>query len=425
MNGLRGLFAALLLTGAVGCSSGEPEVQVERARYERPEGWMTECIGRYRFDAPAPIRVGQARPEWEPEGKMRYWLGPGAGRFGGGTVEIAGLRMFESEPFPTKHPFGYVDRRADAYYRVRVIRDGGPEEKEAERRRTTKRYALRWPTSFVWRSDEDLDFGVLMPEDRRARMIHGYPADAKEFPNNISGDKARDMFDFLWSRFAVRAPGAIPPRPGVCTPFGFFADPPGVSDRDHFMAVTFLPPGYQNMIMGVTVATLRPRPGEPSPDERPIDQQETPWEAEDRRVREARANCKQSPAGTASRDTFGCMFSGARDITGHRDVEYLELGDGRKARLLVIKYLSMINGGMTFDVMVETSGRIGSASEPKVWIWAAGITGKADVPAFRGNEPPPIDDVVALVKKVARSARLREGAIEPGAVVRDTLAPYR
>lgn len=421
----RVVAVALVCAGATGCTNGQGGSAAEPKPYVRPAGWATECVGRYQFDAPAPIRVGQMLPEWEPEGKMRYRLGPAAGRFGGGNVDISGLRMFESEPFAPDRSFGYVDRRADAYFEIRVIRDGGPSEARAERARTTQRYALRWPTSFVWRSDEDLDFGVLMPEDRRARMIHGYPADKREFPNNISGDKARDMFEALWTRFKVRAPGEIPSQPGLCTPFGFFTDPPGVAEQNTHFGITFLPQGYQNLVMGVTVATLQASPGEPHPDERPIDQQETPWEKEDRRVIEAKANCKQDPATTASRDLFGCTLAGTRDITGHRDVEYIELGDGRKARLLVIKYFALINEGTVFDVTAETSGKIGSVTEPKVLVYAVGFSGKADAPAFKGKQPPEIDEVVALVKTVARSARLRPGAIAPGAQVRDTTAPYR
>lgn len=422
---LHALAAALLWAAASGCSSGEAAGHAKREPYVRPAGWMTECVGRYQFDAPAPIRIGQAPPEWEPEGQMAYRLEPEARKFGGGAVDISGLRMFETEPFAADRSFGYVDRRADYHYRIRVIRDGGSSEKEAERRKATQRYSLRWPTSFVWRSDEDLDFGILMPEDRRARMIHGYPADRGEFPRGISGPQAKELFESLWSRFKVRAPGQVPTEPGLCTPFGFFADPAGAAEQNYHVGVTFLPPGYQNLVMGVTVATLRPRPWEPHPDERPIDQQETPWEAEDRRVREEKAKCKQSQAGTASRDIFGCTLSGTRDITGHRDVEYLELGDGRKARLLVLKYFTLINGGLVFDVTVETGGKIGSATEPQVTIYAAGITGKTDAPAFKGKQPPPIDEVVALVKAVARSARLREGAVAPGAVARDSVAPYR
>jgi hypothetical protein len=422
---LRAAAVALVWAGATGCTSGQGGSAAEPKPYVRPAGWATECVGRYQFDAPAPIRVGQTLPEWGAEGKMRYRLEPAAGKLGGGGVDISGLRMFETSPVKDLDAYGYIDERADFHYRIRVIRDGGPSEARAERARTTQRYALRWPTSFVWRSDEDLDFGVLMPEDRRARMIHGYPADKGEFPNNISGDKARDMFESLWSRFKVRAPGEIPSQPGFCTPFGFFVDPPGAAEENYYVGVTFLPPGYQNLVMGVTVATLRPRPWEPSPDERPIDQQETPWEAEDRRVREAKANCKQGPATTASRDLFGCTLAGTRDITGHRDVEYIELGDGRKARLLVVKYFELINDGAVFDVTVETSGKIGSATEPRVLVYAVGFSGKVDAPAFKGKQPPEIDDVVALVKTIARSARLRPGAVEPGAAVRDTTAPYR
>jgi hypothetical protein len=411
--------------GATGCTSGQGGSAAEPKPYVRPAGWATECVGRYQFDAPGPIRVGQMLPEWEPGGKMRYRLEPAAGKFGGGSVDISGLRMFESEPFAPDRSFGYVDRRADAYFEIRVIRDGGPEEAEAERARTTQRYALRWPTSFVWRSDKHLDFGVLMPEDRRARMIHGYPADKSQFPNNISGDKARDMFESLWSRFKVRAPGEIPSQPGFCTPFGFFVDPPGVTEKSQTVAVTFLPPGYENLIAGVTVGTLEHRAYEPTPDETPIEQRETPWATEERRAREEKANCKQNPATTASRDAFGCMFAGARDIKSHREVEFITLGDGRKARVVVMELYSSINGSITYTVEIETGAKLGSATEPEVLIWASGVSGDAKPPAFNGKKPPAIDDAVALVKTIARSARLRPGAVEPGAAVRDTLAAYR
>lgn len=66
-----------------------------------------------------------------------------------------------------------------------------------------------------------------------------------------------------------------------------------------------------------------------------------------------------------------------------------------------------------------------SATEPYLFVNARGIPAETKLPNMRGKNPPPIDDAVQTVLDVARSLRMRPGAVEPGATVKDTLEGVR
>jgi hypothetical protein len=421
-RGIQGLLMVGALGALMACTAQSQPT--EMAPYARPDGWATECVGRYLFDAPSPLSVGEVPAEFEPDGKMSYRLPKEVGDFGKGSVSIAWLDLFETQPIQDTTKFGPIDKRMDFYYRIRVIRDGGPDHEEARRRANTTRHTLKWPTSLVWRSDEAIDFGIYVPEDRRARMIHGYPADTKTFPNGISGEKAKAMIESFWSRYQPRQPQTIPTKPGICTPYGFIEDPKGLTEQNYGVHVSFLHPAMPNLLLSFSVASLTDRDREQAAEEMlPIEQQETPWEWEERTAKKEKEECKQRVAGPGSRDLFGCTFAGARGIRSHRKVEYVTLGDGRKARVIVLELSS--SSEVLYEVTIETAAKVNSATEPVVTLWAGGISGKSEAPAFRGKEPPQVDEVIKLLKTIAASVRLRDKAIEPGARASDTLAAFR
>jgi hypothetical protein len=100
---------------------------------------------------------------------------------------------------------------------------------------------------------------MLVESDMRARMLHG----------RLSGEgslaQAKAVIDTLWPRYRPRKSGEIPTDAGICTPYGFFADPPKVTERDYGMAFTFPDVRHTNLVLRLAITTHSERtlsPGE-------------------------------------------------------------------------------------------------------------------------------------------------------------------
>lgn len=396
-------------------AKGDPPVP---NAFAPPENWRGECIGRLEVKVPPPLYFGEALPQFVPHGNGTYRM---AGKDGldSGTVTVASLNFLEASPIKKFDDFGYVDRRAEGHFETFI--GGSASQKEASRRAATTTYQpWREPRSFIWRAGNKFDFGIYVPADKRPRMLHG------EMSGEGSPAKAKAVIDTLWPRYRVRTPGEMPTDPGICTPYGFLADPKGFTERDYSFDMSFRHAQHSNLLLQLSIKTRNAHTAgeEAGQSVQRIEDLPTPWDLENARSKKEREKCRPQQ-GTASRDLFGCMFAGTKAIKRHRDVEYLTLADGLRARLLVVEYVPSLHGFAQYEVTIETLGVPDSATQPRIEVTAIGIPEETEIEGMRGKEPPKIDEAVKLVRMIAGSLRLRPGAVDPSAKVQDTLEGVR
>lgn len=416
----------LLCSSLAGCGKGDAQAQSAQTStgYQQPEGWSSECFGRFVVDVPGQLQFGSAppffyRPTRAQAGRYLASVSNQYPHYGGG-VSIAGVRWLESSHLDTTDAFTKLADQTDFEYTNRLIRDGRPtEEEEAQRRRVTQGGTLPHNT-FLWRHQNQFDFGILVESDMRARMLHG----------KLSGEgslaQARAVVDTLWPRYRPRRSGEIPSDAGICTPYGLLSDPPGATERDYGMAFSFPDTRHSNLVLRVSVTTHSERTLSEGSELKYVKPQDmpTPWDEDRKFAEERKAQCRPQQ-GTASRDLFGCMFAGVTNIRAHREVEYLTLANGMPARLLVMEYRNSLDGSAEYEVRLEAPGEPNSAIRPWIQVSAQGMPESAPYEGMRGHKPPSIDEAVATVRTIAASLRLRPGAVVDGAPVRDTLDGVR
>ena len=398
--------------------------------YQKPADWQSECVGRWMIDLPQPVDFGAAAaPGEEPP-----WFGAYGSRelrksgLDSGNVAIAGVSVVEANPFGNESDIAeFVDASRRDFERDRKRASYYPEIKDF--------YAVVPLGSkirgFAGHGHEKYEVAFVEHLDSRARLFTkstasdsaGNLVSPEEAARKAKGQAQLVVNGFL-PRYSARKPGDIPTVPGICTPYGFFADPSSATERDYVFDMSFRDARRSNLILGIKIQTRNPQTTGTSIEAKNIRDEQTPWDWERERARESRKNC-QPQQGTASRDLFGCTFAGLTTIRKHRDVEYLKLSNGQEARLLVIEYAAELNEGIAYKVLIETAGVKNSPTEPRIVISARGIDAKTEVPALHGKIPPPIDEAVQIVRNLAMSLRLRPGAVAPERPVADSLAEYR
>ena len=398
--------------------------------YQKPADWQTECVGRWTIDVPPPIDFGAAAaPGEEPPWFVAY--GSRELRKSGldsGNVAIAGISIVEANRFNSERDINdFVEASRKAFERDRRRASYYPEIKDA--------YAMVPLASknpgFAGHGHDKFDVAFVEPSDNRARLFT--KSTTSDFAGNLvspeeatrrAKGQAHLVVSNLLPRYSTRKPGDIPSVPGICTPYGFFADPSSATERDYSFNMRFRDLRHSNLILGINIQTRNPHTTGTSIQAKNIRDEQTPWDWERERARESRENCRPQQ-GTASRDLFGCAFAGLTTIRKHRDVEYLKLGNGQEARVLVIEYAAELNEDIAYQVLIETAGVENSPTEPRIVISARGIDAKTEVPTLHGKNPPPIDEAILIVRNLALSLGLRPGAIDPTRPVVDSMATVR
>ena len=411
-----------LVCWMAGCGQADAIAQTSAMTpYQRADGWSSECFGRFVVDAPGTLELGRAdtRLGATRTGRTnRYSDGTKGTPFGGG-VSLVNAYLLETGVLSSEKDFRRISMHADGFYRIDLTRDGGPEEEEDARRRATQKLELP-NNAFIWRHKNQFDFGMLVESDMRARMLHG----------QLSGEgslaQAKAVIDTLWPRYRPRKSGEIPADAGICTPYGFFADPPKATERDYGMAFNFPDVRHSNLVLRLAITTHSERtlsPGEQLKVVKPEDMP-TPWDEDKESARKEKENCRPQQ-GTASRDLFGCTFAGLTNITKHREVEYMTLSNGQRARLLVMEYRNTLDGSAASEVRLEAPGEPNPAERPWIEVSAQGMPKSSRFPSMSGKNPPSLDEAVSTVRTIAASLRLRPGAVVEGAPVKDTLDGVR
>lgn len=429
MTPLRHAYlAALTLTLAMNsaCDARDNKSAGQTSNYQTPVGWVSECVGRFVADMPQPINFGTGaaydeEPPWFESYASRELRtgGRDSGRF-----ELADVALSETARLTED---GATERL------IRAFRRG----LEVDRRQAEKAMQAAYvevpltvsKTGFGSTEVTGFHLAFVEPADGRARVFKREKGSgmASEFDEQAAQKNIAQarLFakDFL-PRYTPRTPGTLPTTPGICTPYGFFADPSKSTERDYVFDMRFRDPKHSNLILGISIKTRNEQTTGTSIEAKNIRDEVTPWDYERAHARKQKKDCR-SQQGTASRDIFGCAFAGMTNIQKHRDVEYIKLANGQEARVLVMEYAAALNEYTAYDVLIETAGVENSATEPRIVISARGIDAETQEPALRGKKPPPIDEAVQLARSLALSLRLRPGAVDPARPVVDSLAAVR
>lgn len=429
------MLAMSLATG--GCSAEEP-VKAESVPNAKPEGWVTECVGRWLVDVPGPVDFGAA---YFTRGSYSEYFDytPAAlkdSTRARGGVSIGPVAFTESEPLVgmykdkrmsepasrfalmsgtlTRHLFNYTTEFRDI---VRNMVQFAPESEQLKN----------------WAAMGKFQLALHSPEDHRGRFYWKDPAQIK-FEDPKAGQSAepaseeplaRDVLQNLVPRYSVRKPGQMPQGAGICTPYGFFADPVQGTERDTGVSVSFVDPRFANLALHVEIKTRMPHTETALIPTEDIRKAITPWDAAELMAKEHKKRCR-TQQGTASRDILGgCAFAGATGIDDHWPVQYTKLANGQEARILVITYPGAINDYKVYEVVIETAGKKGSVIEPRIVVTAEGFGKLSDEAPFRGKEPPSLQDAFKVAVSVAQSLRPRPGALSPGKPVVDSWVKFR
>ncbi|WP_374538938.1 hypothetical protein [Chitinimonas taiwanensis] len=382
-----------------------------------------ECVGRFVINLPSVPVLPEANPNYDRIADL-YELPDETGVGPAGRMRYATLDFWETRPLPADSEFKRAEPAIWADWLRQGVHDylryGGGDSRG-------KPVPVNYPLAFGMRDGGIVFFGTYLKPDLRARFLEGRlsyidPDDTGAADTNPDNQrKAKAVIDTIWPRYQAREPGTLPKAAGFCTPYGIFADPKGKTERRQSFDLPMLLPSHSNLLVNLIIATRTKEDGELKPPQgTTLENWETPWEWDAREAKENRDNCKQNN-GTASRG-LGCMFSGARFIKGHGEVEYLTFANGQRGRLYYLQYHVSAQGFAEYEIRAETIGEEDSPSQPRVKLSVFGVSSRVDDPRYRGKAPIPIGEAMALTRAMAQSLRLREGAIAADAQVVDSVA---
>jgi hypothetical protein len=443
MMQIRSIWALALWVVLSGCSAKGKEIAVEAVDTSKPQGWQTECVGRWLVDVPAPIDLGASYfttgsyPEffdYTPATLRESTRSRGQVKLGpvgfSESVRLMGLAVPEvfvdSDPASRKtlNALQYTALMASEYaYRGLHRPDEGFRRLRSEDAfgawvaRGEFQVFMSLPEDsrgrFYWRDSSQIKVEPPLPDQRR---------DPPVFP--VDEPLAREVLNKLVPRYTIRQPGHIPKAPGICTPHGFFADPADGTAQDSRVSVSFTDPRYANLALHVEIMTRMPHTETATIPTEDIRKAITPWGAAEEIARDHKARCRSQ--NTSSNSLFGpCAFAGATGIDSHWEVQYLKLANGQEARAMAITYPGSINEYKVYEAIVETAGKKGSVTEPRIVVTVEGFGRLSDEKAFRGKEPPPLQEAFKLAVTLAKSLRPRPQAIDPARPVVDPWTKFR
>lgn len=436
-------LALLLAVPLIGCGAKGSDIKVESVEVSSLAGWTPECVGRWWVNVPEPIDLGASYFRGGDSPRFRDYSGSALKEFTSarGKVFIGPVGFSESVPLAELEvPKDYVWRKSgDATTAFDVIAQLAASN------------AYRWagyPTkqqkpvdihytasSIAWATNGMFMVSKLLSGDDRARIFWkdikqvSRPEHFSEAEKNppMPADQlplAQEVMNKLWPRYSPRKPGQSPQGPGICTPHGFFADPPDSTERDSGVGISFVDPRFANLALHVEISTRMPHLETgliPSED---IRQAMTPWEAAEEIAKENKKRCRPQQ-GTSSRDILGCSLAGATGIDSHWDVQYIKLANGQEARVMTVIYIGAFNDYKEYEVIVETAGKRGAVAEPRIVVTAEGYGSLSQEPPFRGKKPPPVQEAFKLAVAIAKSLRPRDEAIDTRRPVVDSFAKFR
>lgn len=179
---------------------------------EVPQGWKTECVGRYQLALPGDVEVALTKPSLFPfessqspyrfeDGKTAPYSGMTSG---GGGVFITPLVTAEDVREIVKRNQSVTDKAKSEY-----IKDGDLATAES-----LARLPLTANDAYAWRAGNAIHLYLL----RGNRIVNWNGGDLEEYGKN------KAFMLKLIDSFRLRALFEIPKESGMCIPYGFIPD---------------------------------------------------------------------------------------------------------------------------------------------------------------------------------------------------------
>lgn len=178
---------------------------------EVPQGWRTECVGRYQLALPGDVEVALAKPSLFPLQSSRnpYVFEDGKTAPYSGTTYEGG---FSVTHFVTSEEVSSIVKKNQEITdkaKSEYIKNGDLQ--------TAERLAwlpLAANDAYAWRAGNEIDLYLL----RGNRLFNWRGGDTKEYEKN------KAFMLKLIDSFRLRALFEIPKESGMCIPYGFIPD---------------------------------------------------------------------------------------------------------------------------------------------------------------------------------------------------------
>lgn len=402
----RFFFLPVFLLGTslavTGCSKEASAVDQSRMP---PKGWTTICLGRYLIDLPPGMELGAAAPEYYYRGGHLYNFRGFDGSGSGDASSYSGHWFAETHPIPLewqqdpKNNPSFAWIRGNAKIRYTDIKAEEKQRGNQKDFKLTGPINTDFPLSYAYNAAGVIEAGFYSPIDQRGRMFSANTED-----QGGTFEQAEAVVNKLFTRYRVRAATDIPADPGVCTPYGFFADPQGETESRYRIAVPLRSTTYPNLLF---VLHIRPAaPGGP-----------------------ATVDDLPNPNRISLKDVDALMLAALSGVKRSFGPDKTQLA-GQPARVLGREYHSNPRGGgAAYDVVAEAVGQAGALDKPAITLsMAAALPFVEQPPKEDPFEPglmepwidqrpllkgttPPFEEGMKVFHQVLASMRPRPGAI--------------
>jgi hypothetical protein len=386
---------------SAGCAREVQKLTVSDSTHQR----TTICLGRYLLDLPGHVELGAATSTYIYRGGHVYNF---QGFDGSGARD--GL-MYNRQLFTETHPVslewrddpeenpsfavirGAAKTKFDAILKEQISRG------DKQGAMLTGPIEVDFSNSYAFNSGGIIDAGFYFGTDRRARMLS---IDIEDLGGAFN--QATTMVADLFSRYRPRVATDIPAEAGVCTPYGFFTDPPGHTEPDYRIAVPMRSTEYPNLLFVLTIHPRGPR------DPKSTDEVPNPNEI---RVKDINAAVLSA-------------LSGVKRSFGPEKVQFA----GQTGRLIGREYNEHAEGGgAAYELEAMVVGEPGSHEKPAITLSMAAalpfvepkqphrdpfnntiIPWEDPRPLLKGTSPPPFEVGMKVFHQVLDSLRPRPGA---------------
>lgn len=212
------------------------------ATYSKTKGWSSVCLGKTSLDLPDEVDVAESNTNHF----SGYGFDPGI--------------MGAATPRQQWNRIKVQETNVTTQRSLKDIRDFAAFQNAQKKRSAEERYPREvklageaklpdaYAYGFVYFGS--FDIGYFEPFDKRIRLFEG------GLPGEGDLNTKQDVqakYKELRSLYTARRPQTLPTEPGVCTPFGFFKDPPSGPVTDYSIDVPVRSLKYPSLIFFVTI----------------------------------------------------------------------------------------------------------------------------------------------------------------------------
>lgn len=365
--------------------------------YVKARDWSSVCLGKLALDFPTALDMGAALTQHHSGYGILGVVGSATTvpRINGTDVQetrAATLQDLQN----IRHLVAFNNKNATMSAR----------EVEPHRIDRSGEAALGVSEAYGFNLGGAFDIGYLDPFDKRIRLFEGGTGKGEQA---TVGD-IRSKYKEIRALYTARLPQTLPTESGICTPFGFFKDPPSGPVTDYSIDVPVRSLKYPSLIFFVTI--------KPPDANAPKDVSELP---DPNRLTMDDIKSLKGMGAIAALAAMG----GIKRTVGPEPIVVA----GQPGRILAREYhhegsLTTSSSGAAYEMQADVVGVQGRPDMPAITIKMAAALPDPDPvppptlgsfgqihhyevkrPALKGVKTPPFDEGMAYFKQVLASVR--------------------